>query len=130
MDGIDHKMTKKTWEEIGTVIGSTSVDSYGFLLSSLKASVGDIVITETEIPSVKRGKQNVFIWGRIVGMDRTNPTFPNEAAAVPLPAYICLRQICRQTAHRSRGRVCVCVPCADAIRLAALRTCARTASSE
>ena len=81
MDGIDHKMTKKTWEEIGTVIGSTSVDSYGFLLSSLKASVGDIVITETEIPSVKRGKQNVFIWGRIVGMDRTNPTFPNEAAA-------------------------------------------------
>ena len=56
-------MTKKTWEEIGTVIGSTSVDSYGFLLSSLKASVGDIVITETEIPSVKRGKQNVFIWG-------------------------------------------------------------------
>ena len=30
MDGIDHKMTKKTWEEIGTVIGSTSVDGYGF----------------------------------------------------------------------------------------------------
>ncbi|MBT3520197.1 MAG: hypothetical protein HN480_02950 [Gammaproteobacteria bacterium] len=74
-------MSDKNWEEIGTVIGSTSTDSYGFLLSSLKASVGDIVITEAEIPSPERGSKRVFIWGRIVSMDRTNPTFPNEAAA-------------------------------------------------
>ena len=69
------------WEEIGTVIGSTSTDSYGFLLTSLKGSLGDIVITETEIPSTSRGTKSVYIWGRIVSMDRTNPTFPNEAAA-------------------------------------------------
>ena len=69
-------MSDKNWEEIGTVIGSTSTDSYGFLLSSLKASVGDIVITEAEIPSPERGSKRVFIWGRIVSMDRTNPTFP------------------------------------------------------
>ena len=55
-------MSDKNWEEIGTVIGSTSTDSYGFLLSSLKASVGDIVITEAEIPSPERGSKKVFIW--------------------------------------------------------------------
>ena len=50
------------WEEIGTVIGSTSTDSYGFLLTSLKGSLGDIVITETEIPSLPE-VQNQFISG-------------------------------------------------------------------
>ena len=74
-------MSDNNWEEIGTVIGSTSTDSYGFLLTSLKGSLGDIVITETEIPSTARGTKSVYIWGRIVSMDRTNPTFPNEAAA-------------------------------------------------
>ena len=63
------------WEEIGTVIGSTSTDSYGFLLTSLKGSLGDIVITETEIPSTSRGTKSVYIWGRIVSMDRTNLHF-------------------------------------------------------
>ena len=72
------------WEEIGTVVGSTSTDSYGFVLSSLKGSVGDIVITETIIPDTKRGEKKVHIWGRIVSMDRSNPTFPNEAAIVNL----------------------------------------------
>ena len=74
-------MSDNNWEEIGTVIGRTSTDSYGFLLTSLKGSLGDIVITETEIPSTQRGTKKVYIWGRIVSMDRTNPTFPNEAAA-------------------------------------------------
>ncbi len=74
-------MSNNKWEEIGTVVGSTSTDSYGFVLSSLKGSVGDIVITETIIPDTKRGEKKVHIWGRIVSMDRSNPTFPNEAAA-------------------------------------------------
>jgi uncharacterized protein len=73
-------MSKK-WEEIGTVVGSTSTDSYGFVLSSLKGSVGDLVITEALIPSMQRGEKKVYIWGRIVSLDRSNPTFPNEAAA-------------------------------------------------
>ena len=71
----------KRWEEIGTVVGSTSTDSYGFVLSSLKGSVGDLVITEALIPSMQRGEKKVYIWGRIVSLDRSNPTFPNEAAA-------------------------------------------------
>ena len=77
-------MSNNKWEEIGTVVGSTSTDSYGFVLSSLKGSVGDIVITETIIPDTKRGEKKVHIWGRIVSMDRSNPTFPNEAAIVNL----------------------------------------------
>ena len=57
-----------------------STDSYGFVLSSLKGSVGDLVITEALIPSMQEEKK-VYIWGRIVSLDRSNPTFPNEAAA-------------------------------------------------
>ena len=49
----------KKWEEIGTVVGSTSTDSYGFVLSSLKGSVGDLVITEALIPSMQRGEKKV-----------------------------------------------------------------------
>ena len=54
-------MSDNNWEEIGTVIGSTSTDSYGFLLTSLKGSLGDIVITETEIPSTQRGKKSIYM---------------------------------------------------------------------
>ena len=58
-------MSEKNWEEIGTVIGSTSTDSYGFLLTSLKGSLGDIVITETESQKFHPLKEEVrkFIFG-------------------------------------------------------------------
>ena len=71
----------KEWESIGTVVGSTSTDSYGFVLNNLKASVGDIVITESSIPSLEKVEKKVLVWGRIVSMDRSNPTFPSEFAA-------------------------------------------------
>ena len=71
----------KEWESIGTVVGSTSTDSYGFVLNNLKASVGDIVITEYSIPSLEQVEKKVLVWGRIVSMDRSNPTFPSEFAA-------------------------------------------------
>jgi len=71
----------KEWESIGTVVGSTSTDSYGFVLNNLKASVGDIVITESSIPSLEQVEKKVLVWGRIVSMDRSNPTFPSEFAA-------------------------------------------------
>jgi len=71
----------KKWESIGTVVGSTSTDTYGFILDNLKASVGDIVITEASIPSVQKGEKKVLVWGRVVSMERSNPTFPSEFAA-------------------------------------------------
>ena len=53
-------MSNNNWEEIGTAIGST--DSYGFLLTSLKGSLGDIVITETEI--LQKEVQKSFYLGQ------------------------------------------------------------------
>ena len=68
---------EKKWKEIGGVVGTTSTDTYEFVISDLSASVGDIVITKSSTPLTK----NVLVWGRIVWMERTNPTFPSEFAA-------------------------------------------------
>ena len=68
---------EKKWKEIGVVVGTTSTDTYEFVISDLSASVGDIVITKSSTPLTK----DVLVWGRIVWMERTNPTFPSEFAA-------------------------------------------------
>ncbi|MHC2288693.1 ATP-binding protein [Bradyrhizobium barranii] len=65
---------------IGTVVGNTSTDSYGFILRSLRAKVGDIVATMSDIPDDSKSHKNAIIWGRIVSIDRHNPFFPAEAA--------------------------------------------------
>ncbi|MEY9345214.1 DNA helicase HerA-like ATPase [Bradyrhizobium elkanii] len=65
---------------IGTVVGNTSTDSYGFILRSLRAKVGDIVATVSAIPDDAKSHKNAIIWGRIVSIDRHNPFFPAEAA--------------------------------------------------
>jgi uncharacterized protein len=65
---------------IGTVVGSTSTDSYRFILRSLRAKVGDIVATLSAIPDDNKSQKNAIIWGRIVSIDRHNPFFPAEAA--------------------------------------------------
>ena len=70
-------MTADKWKSIGTVVGNTSTDTYSFVLGQMEASVGDIVITESNTPT--EGK--VHVWGRIVSMERSNPTFPNEFAS-------------------------------------------------
>ncbi len=70
-------MTTDKWKSIGTVVGNTSTDTYNFVLGQMEASVGDIVITESNTPT--EGK--VHVWGRIVTMERSNPTFPNEFAS-------------------------------------------------
>lgn len=68
---------EKNWKEIGVVVGTTSTDTFEFVISDLSASVGDIVITKSSTPMIK----DVLVWGRIVWMERTNPTFPSEFAA-------------------------------------------------
>ena len=70
-------MTTDKWKSIGTVVGNTSTDTYSFVLGQMEASVGDIIITESNTPT--EGK--VHVWGRIVTMERSNPTFPNEFAS-------------------------------------------------
>jgi len=65
--------------QIGTVVGNASTDEYSFILKSLKAKVGDIVATPTDIPG-EEGQAAAVVWGRIVGIDRVNPFFPAEAA--------------------------------------------------
>ena len=37
-DGIDHEY-RKNWKEIGVVVGTTSTDTYEFVISDLSASV-------------------------------------------------------------------------------------------
>jgi DNA helicase HerA-like ATPase len=65
--------------QIGTVVGNASTDEYSFILKSLKAKVGDIVATPTDMPG-HEGNAAAVVWGRIVGIDRVNPFFPAEAA--------------------------------------------------
>ncbi len=69
------------WARIGRVIGNTSTGGYSFILKSMQAKVGDIVATRLEVPSGTAGvSQNATVWGRIVGIERSNPFFPSEAA--------------------------------------------------
>ena len=104
----------KNWESIGTVVGSTSTDSYGFILDSLKASVGDIVITESSIPSLQKGEKKVLVWGRIVSMDRSNPTFPSEFAAELTRAGTSLEETIGMTASEHLHAEVQIMGCTDA----------------
>ena len=75
-------MTSNTskWQKIGTVVGNTSTDEFTFILTSLKAKLGDIVATEATVPGDDGAELSVTVWGRIIGINRFNPFFPAEAA--------------------------------------------------
>ncbi len=69
------------WAIIGRVIGNASTGSYSFILKNMQAKVGDIVATRLEVPSGTAGvSHSATVWGRIVGIDRSNPFFPSESA--------------------------------------------------
>ena len=67
---------------VGVVVGNTNTDSYSFILTSMAASKGDLVYTEADIPASESNKsaRNVFVWGRILSINRTNTAFPSEIA--------------------------------------------------
>src|SRR5882724_2556367 len=69
-----------TWTPIGTVVGSASTHEYTFILRSFRASVGDIVAIQQDVPADGAGTRAVHIWGRITSIERYNPFFPVEAA--------------------------------------------------
>lgn len=68
------------WTTIGTVVGNTSTDEFTFILTNMKAKLGDIVATETNIPGDDGEEFTATVWGRIINIDRFNPFFPAEAA--------------------------------------------------
>ena len=69
------------WKQIGIIVGNTSVTNYKFIITELAAKVGDIIATEVTVPTTSFGEtQQVYVWGRITGIDRFNPFFPAEAA--------------------------------------------------
>ena len=70
-----------SWTRVGLIVGSTSVTSYKFVITELAAKVGDIVATVVRIPTTIAGNsQDVYVWGRVTGIERFNPFFPSEAA--------------------------------------------------
>ena len=73
---------KESANTVGVVVGNTTTDRFTFVLTSLKGSKGDIVFTESEIPSssTQKDSNTVYVWGRILSINRTNPAFPNEIA--------------------------------------------------
>ena len=72
---------KEMTNTVGVVVGNTTTDRFTFVLTSLKGSKGDIVFTESEIPSSSSKDSNVvYVWGRILSINRTNPAFPTEIA--------------------------------------------------
>lgn len=70
-----------SWTSIGTVVGNTNTHEFTFVLRSFKSRLGDIVAVRMSIPSDNyESTMPVYVWGRIVSIDRYNPFFPFEAA--------------------------------------------------
>ena len=69
------------WKPIGTVVGNASTNEFTFILRSFKSRVGDLVAVRMEVPDEAReGTQAIYVWGRVVTINRFNPFFPYEAA--------------------------------------------------
>src|SRR4051812_28584792 len=69
------------WQKIGTVVGNTSTSEFTFILKSFKSRVGDLVAVRMKVPDASyTGTNDIYVWGRVVGINRFNPFFPYEAA--------------------------------------------------
>jgi len=72
---------KKEWLQIGTVVGNASTSEYSFILKSFKSRVGDLIAVCMKVPNDDRiSTSDIYVWGRIVSINRYNPFFPYEAA--------------------------------------------------
>ncbi|MDC3013754.1 ATP-binding protein, partial [bacterium] len=65
---------------IGTVLGETNIDHFYFSLKNYKAKKGDIITTESKIPSSEGNVVPVTVWGKISSIESSNVFFPTEAA--------------------------------------------------
>ncbi len=69
------------WTPIGTVVGNATTSEFTFILKSFKSRVGDLVAVRMEVPDEARtGTQGIYVWGRVISINRYNPFFPYEAA--------------------------------------------------
>jgi len=69
------------WKPIGTVVGNASTSEYAFILKSFQSRVGDLVVVKMQSPDEGRtGTQTIYVWGRVININRYNPFFPSEAA--------------------------------------------------
>mgnify|MGYP003310428024 CR=1 FL=1 len=73
-------MNTKKWISIGTVLGETNIDHFYFSLKNYKAKKGDIITTESKIPSSEGNVVPVTVWGKISSIESSNAFFPTEAA--------------------------------------------------
>ncbi len=73
-------MDTKKWQSIGTVLGETNIDHFYFSLKNYKAKKGDIITTESKIPSSEGNVIPVTVWGKISSIESSNAFFPTEAA--------------------------------------------------
>jgi DNA helicase HerA-like ATPase len=65
---------------IGTVVGNTSPQEFRFVLKSRAAKMGDLVAVAMDVPSGPQDRlEKVWVWSRIVELDRYNPFLPVEA---------------------------------------------------
>jgi uncharacterized protein len=73
-------MNMNKWKSIGTVLGETNIDHFYFSLKNYKAKKGDIITTESKIPSSEGNIIPVTVWGKISSIESSNAFFPTEAA--------------------------------------------------
>lgn len=72
---------KSDWTQIGTVVGNASTSEFTFILKSFKSRVGDLVAVKIQVPDEARvSTQEIYVWGRVISINRYNPFFPYEAA--------------------------------------------------
>ena len=58
------KKNSTEWISIGTVLGDTNIDTFFFNLKNHKAKKGDIVTTESKVPTGEGKVVPVTVWGR------------------------------------------------------------------
>ena len=62
-------MNKNKWQSIGTVLGETNISEFYFSLKNYKAKKGDIITTESKIPSSEGNIIPVTVWGKISSIE-------------------------------------------------------------
>ena len=67
-------MNTKKWKSIGTVLGETNISEFYFSLKNYKAKKGDIITTESKIPSSEGNVVPVTVWGKISSIESSNPS--------------------------------------------------------
>ena len=74
------KKNNTSWISIGTVLGDTNIDTFYFSLKKYNAKKGDIVTTESKVPTGEGNIIPVTVWGKIMSIESSNQFFPREAA--------------------------------------------------